>query len=164
MVSGIGLAILLIGGTLLFLNREGISSFFQSLNPAKQIQDSFTTFQQETLSPANPIFAAGQQLSSVVQRREKQAQIDLADATIEEQAQQAGFSDTRGLSAREEQALATDSGSVVIGSEKNVVQFGVIGNILPTDPSDFFIENRATLLTPKQLLEFEKQQGIGAFA
>jgi len=58
-----------------------------------------------------------------------------AEAEILKAAKDSGFETV------EEFNLATDSGSVVIGGEKTVVDFGLIGDVIPTNPSQEFIES-----------------------
>lgn len=66
-------------------------------------------------------FLFGEKAGDARRAKAKQAAIDAADAEIEKQAQQAGFAN------RDELALATDSGALVVGSSKNFIDFGVIG-------------------------------------
>jgi hypothetical protein len=96
---------------------------------------------------SKPIFDAGANLQT-------QIAISQAENSLERQAREQGFKD------RAAQELATDSGSVVIGSNR-VVQFGLIGDKLPTNPSPEFIANASKLLTPEQLIEFNRQQRFG---
>lgn len=92
------------------------------------------------------------------QKENQEAAIAQADEELEQSAIDENFNLGRGLTARQERALATDRGSVVIGSSNNEVNFGVIGGILPTDPSPFFIANKEILLTPEELKRFNREQ------
>jgi len=65
---------------------------------------------------------------------EKQA-IETAERDIEKAALDSGFESVEAFNK------ATDSGSIVIGGERTTVDFGLIGNVIPTNPSREFIQS-----------------------
>lgn len=124
---------------------------------AKGGGEALDVFKKDVETAVKPISDAGVNLGNSFTQLTSQLGIGAAEEKLEVEALKAGFA------SKAAQELATDSGSVVIGSKNNVVNFGLIGNILPTDPSPEFIANASTLLTPTQLIEFNKQQGSGMF-
>lgn len=66
-------------------------------------------------------FIFGEKAGDAVRKKKANEAIATADAEIERQARAEGFAN------RDELALATDSGSLVVGSSKNTIDFGLIG-------------------------------------
>ena len=71
--------------------------------------------------------------------KQEQEAIRNADAELEKQARLAGFKN------RDEAALQTDSGALVVGSSKNFIDFGVIG-----DTTKIAAESKTVLSRGKQ--------------
>lgn len=71
--------------------------------------------------------------------KQEQEAIKNADAELERQAQLAGFKN------RDDAALQTDSGALVVGSSKNFIDFGVIG-----DTTKIAAESKTVLSRGKQ--------------
>ncbi len=133
----------LIGLAVIF-NKE-IASFLREFKPSEQIQEVIETITE-------PITQAGVSTGKVVGEAILPFNIGQAERQIELEALQLGFPSL----AEAEKEL--DAGSVVIGGTRNVVDVGLIGNVLPTDPSPEFLANPERFLTPTQLKAFELQQ------
>jgi len=133
-----------------------IADFLREFRPAEvlgEVGESITNIITTTIT--DPVTQAGVATGKVVGEAILPINIALAEAKINQEALDLGFSSL----AEAEKAL--DAGSVVIGGTKNVVDFGLIGNVLPTDPSPEFLANPEKFLTPSQLKEFEAQQALG---
>lgn len=133
----------LIGLAVIF-NKE-IASFLREFKPSEQFQEVVETITE-------PITQAGVTTGKAVGEAILPINIFLAEKEIEQKALDLGFPSL----AEAEKAL--DAGSVVIGGTKNIVDVGLIGNVLPTDPSPEFLANPEKFLTPTQLEAFRKQQ------
>jgi len=152
-IAGIGLVGLIILG--LIFNKQ-IAGFLREFKPAEQVGEvveSITNIINTTV--LDPVTQAGVSAGKAVGEAILPINIAIAEAKINQEALDLGFSSL----AEAEKAL--DAGSVVIGGTKNVVDFGLIGNVLPTDPSPEFLANPEKFLTPAQLEEFRKQQALG---
>lgn len=95
------------------------------------------------------IFGAGEEFGMAAA---KEAAIKRAEAEIEKAAKDSGFESVEAFNK------ASDSGSIVIGGEKMIVDVGLIGDVLPSDPSPEFLANPEKFLTPEQLERFLAQQ------
>lgn len=73
-----------------------------------------------------------------------------AEAELEKQAKDSGFESIEAFNK------ATDSGSVVIGGQKTVVDFGLIGDVIPTNPSREFILSEEGQALIQSNAEFKK--------
>lgn len=95
------------------------------------------------------IFGAGEEAGKRFAMAED---IKRAERDIEKAAMDSGFESVEAFNK------ASDSGSIVIGGEKTTVDVGLIGDVLPTDPSPEFLADPAKFLTPEQLKRFLEQQ------
>ncbi len=104
------------------------------------------------------IFGAGEEAGRVEAERQRKEQIVRAEADIEKAARDQGFSSV------EEFNRVSDSGSIVIGGERTIVDFGLIGDVIPTNPSREFIgsvEGRRLIETNPEFAKIvREQQGI----
>lgn len=100
----------------------------------------------------DPIRAAGEAAGRAEAERKEQEQIDRAERDIEKAALDQGFSSI------EEFNKATDSGSIVIGGTRTVVDFGLIGDVIPTDPSPEFIAANPLLFPTRGTTRFGGQR------
>ena len=141
-LAGLGIIGLII--LALIFNKE-IAGFLREFKPSEVIQETIESITE-------PVMQAGVTTGKAVGEAILPINIALAEAKIEQQAIDLGFPSL----AEAEKAL--DAGSVVIGGTKNVVDVGLIGNVLPTDPSPEFLANPEKFLTPTQLAEFKIQQ------
>lgn len=139
-----GLVVLALAVGAIIFNKE-IANFLREFKPAEQVQEVIDAI-------IDPITEAGVTTGKAVgENIILPINIAKAEAEINQEALDLGFSS---LAQKE---LATDAGSVVIGGTRNVVDFGLIGNVLPSDPSPEFLANPERFLTPTQLKEFEEQ-------
>lgn len=155
MVAG---AIVAIGtlALLIFFNKD-IGNFLREFKPTAVIADVGKGINQAGKD-------AGAQVGTTIIRP---VSIFFKERELESQAKSEGFKPRvvtvngvkQTLTAKQEKELAIDAGDFVIGGSQKVVQFGIIGDILPSDPSPFFIANAEKLLTVKQLEKFKIQQG-----
>jgi len=139
-----GLVVLALVGLAVIFNKE-IASFLREFKPSEQIQQTIEAITE-------PVAEAGVATGKAVGEAILPINIFLAEKEIEQKALDLGFPSL----AESEKAL--DAGSVVIGGTKNIVDFGLIGNVLPTDPSPEFLANPEKFLTATQLEAFRKQQ------
>jgi len=140
-----GLAIL--GGiALAIVFRKEIGDFLEGFKPSEQIKEAVSAV-------TAPVTEAGISTGKFVgENIILPINIAKEEAKIEQTALDAGFPSL----AEAEKAL--DAGSIVIGGKKTVVDFGLIGDVLPTDPSPEFLANPEKFLTPDQLKLFLAQQ------
>ena len=141
-VAGLAVIGLVILG--LIFNKE-IASFLREFKPSEQIQETIEAITE-------PVMQAGVATGKIVGEAILPINIAIEEKKIEQQALDLGFTSL----AEAEKAL--DAGSVVIGGTKNIVDFGIIGDVLPTNPSPEFLANPEKFLTPTQLIAFKKQQ------
>jgi len=141
-VAGLAVIGLVILG--LIFNKE-IASFLREFKPSEQIQETIEAITE-------PVMQAGVATGKIVGEAILPINIAIEEKKIEQQALDLGFTSL----AESEKAL--DAGSVVIGGTKNIVDFGIIGDVLPTNPSPEFLANPEKFLTPTQLEAFKKQQ------
>lgn len=141
MVAG---AVLAIGAAVvgLFVFKDQIGEFLAG-QVAKPITDVIST-------AGGVFFDAGADAGRVEAERQRKEQIFRAEQDLENAAKEQGFGSLAEFN------LATDSGAVVIGGTRTVVDFGLIGDVLPTDPSPEFLANPEKFLTKEQLLRFNK--------
>lgn len=97
----------------------------------------------------DPVRAAGQAAGRAEAERRTQEIITRTERDLELAAKEQGFESIEAFNK------ATDSGAVVIGGERTVVDFGLIGDVLPTDPSPEFLASPEKFLTDIQLAEFK---------
>lgn len=149
MVAGILLAVaaLAVG---LFIFKSEISNFFasgfESIGAGagelgKNVTETFL----------DPIKRAGEAAGRDEAERIRQEQIVRAEADIELAAKQQGFESVEAFNK------ATDSGSIVIGGKRTVVDFGLIGDVIPTDPSPEFIAANPLLFQTRGQTRFGGQ-------
>lgn len=139
-----GLVILALAGLAIIFNKE-ITSFLREFKPAEQVQEVIDAI-------IDPVAQAGATTGKVVGEAILPFNIAKEEARIEQEAINLGFPSL----AEAEKFL--DAGSVVIGGTRNVVDVGLIGDVLPTDPSPEFLANPEKFLTPEQLKRFLEQQ------
>ena len=145
MVSITPLIILGIVGLAIIFNKQ-IADFLREFKPSEQVQQAIETV-------TAPVKEAGITTGKAVgENIILPINIAKEEAKIEQTALDAGFPSL----AEAEKAL--DAGSIVIGGKKTVVDFGLIGDVLPTDPSPEFLANPEKFLTPDQLKAFLAQQ------
>lgn len=92
-----------------------------------------TSIQKPFGEARTAIFEAGASLGAVERKRQEMEQILRAERDIELAAKDQGFSSI------EEFNRVTDSGSIVVGGTRTTVDFGLIGNVIPSDPSPEFL-------------------------
>jgi len=124
-VAGLAVIGLVILG--LIFNKE-IASFLREFKPSEQIQETIEAITE-------PVMQAGVATGKIVGEAILPINIAIEEKKIEQQALDLGFTSL----AESEKAL--DAGSVVIGGTKNIVDFGIIGDVLPTNPSPEFLAN-----------------------
>ncbi len=146
MVAG-AIAAIGILAVIIFFSKD-IGKFLEGFKPLAGVADVGKAVEDAGKS-------AGEQFGSVVIRP---INISILESKLEQEALAGGFKPSSGLTAKQQQELALDEGTFIIGGKQKEVQFGLIGDILPTDPSDFFIANAEKLLTPEQLERFKMQQ------
>lgn len=142
---------------LLIFFREDIGGFLREFKPLAPVENA-----GKAISEAGK--SAGEQVGTTIVRP---VNISFKEAELEQQAKDAGFKPTvvnvggkkQTLTAKQAQELATDSGDFVIGGKQKEIQFGLIGDIIPSNPSPEFIRDAEKLLTPDQLRRFQLQQG-----
>lgn len=139
-----GLVILALAGVAIIFNKE-IANFLREFKPAEQVQEVIDAITE-------PVTQAGVATGKVVGEAILPFNIAKEEARIEQEAIDLGFPSL----AEAEKFL--DAGSVVIGGTRNVVDVGLIGDVLPTDPSPEFLANPEKFLTPEQLKRFLAQQ------
>ncbi len=139
-----GLVILALAGVAIIFNKE-IASFLREFKPAEQVQEVIDAITE-------PVAQAGVATGKIVGEAILPFNIAKEEARIEQEAINLGFPSL----AEAEKFL--DAGSVVIGGTRNVVDVGLIGDVLPTDPSPEFLANPEKFLTPEQLKRFLAQQ------
>jgi len=123
-----------------------IADFLREFKPSEQVSQAIETV-------TAPVKEAGVTTGKFVgENIILPINIAKEEAKIEQTALDQGFSSL----AEAEKAL--DAGSIVIGGKKTVVDFGLIGDVLPTDPSPEFLANPEKFLTPDQLKAFLAQQ------
>ena len=136
----------LIGLAVIF-NKE-IANFLREFKPSEIIEETISSITE-------PVAQAGVDTGKIVGEAILPINIALEEKKIEQQALDLGFPSLA------EAEKFFDAGSVVIGGTKNVVDVGLIGDVLPTDPSPEFLANPEKFLTPTQLTEFKAQQDLG---
>ncbi len=166
MVAAI-IAVVLVG-VALFIFKDGIAKFFGE-TITKPIAEGFgilgtqVTAGVEELGKSvdatfiDPIRAAGEAAGRAESERRTQEIITRTERDLELAAQQSGFSSI------EEFNKATDSGSVVIGGERTIVDFGLIGDVFPTDPSPEFIKANPDLFATRGTSRFGGQTNLARF-
>lgn len=150
MVAG---AVILVGlAAVLFIFREQIGDFvgMTFTKPLTEAAGELQTTVQENFF--DPIFAAGQQAGRLERERLEREQIATAEADILQAAKDQGFETIEAFNK------ATDSGSIVIGGERTIVDFGLIGDVLPTDPSPEFIAANPELFATRGETRFGGQR------
>jgi len=139
-----GLVILALAGVALIFNKE-IANFLREFKPSEQIQETIEAITE-------PVAQAGVATGKVVGEAILPINIAIEEKKIEQEALDLGFPSL----AEAEKAL--DAGSIVIGGTKTIVDVGLIGDVLPTNPSPEFLANPEKFLTPEQLKRFLEQQ------
>lgn len=147
MVAGALIAVVAVAAAL-FIFKDNISEFF-----VKSIAAPFEQFGKSAAETfLDPIKAAGEAAGRDEAERKRQEQIDRAERDIEKAALDQGFSSI------EEFNKATDSGSIVIGGERMEIDFGLIGDVFPTDPSPEFIKANPELFGTRGSTRFGGQR------
>jgi len=141
-LAGLGVIGLII--LALIFNKE-IANFLREFKPSEQIQETIEAITE-------PVMQAGVTTGKAVGEAILPINIFLEEKKIEQEAIDLGFPSLA------EAEKFFDAGSVVIGGTKNVVDVGLIGDVLPTDPSPEFLANPERFLTPEQLKRFLAQQ------
>lgn len=100
----------------------------------------------------DPVFRAGEEAGRLERERLEREQIASAEAGIEQAAKDQGFETVEAFNK------ATNSGSIVIGGERTVIDFGLIGDVIPTDPSPEFIAANPTLFATRGETRFGGQR------
>jgi len=100
----------------------------------------------------DPIRAAGEAAGRAEAERKEQEQIVRAERDIELAAKEQGFESIEAFNK------ATDSGSIVIGGTRTTVDFGLIGDVIPTDPSPEFIAANPLLFPTRGTTRFGGQR------
>ena len=152
MVSGALIAIVAVAAALFFF-KDSIGNFFAGAVTAPIEQ--FGKSAAETF--LDPIKKAGEAAGRDEAERQRQEQILRAERDIEKAALDQGFSSI------EEFNKATDSGSIVIGGERTIVDFGLIGDVIPTDPSPEFIKANPDLFGTRGTTRFGGQTQLARF-
>jgi len=159
MVAAI-IAILLVGAALIIF-KDDIAKFFGE-SITKPITEGFGLLGTQLTSGVeeigksadatfiDPIRKAGEAAGRAEAERRSQEIIERTERDLVLAAQQSGFASI------EEFNKASDSGAVVIGGTRTVVDFGLIGDVLPSDPSPEFLASPEKFLTETQLVEFNK--------
>ena len=148
-IVGLGTLAIIVGGIIFF--RDDIGKFFEGLNPIKPAEEAIKGVGKE-------VFDAGVETRKLVDTQILKLNIQAKDSEITKQAKQAGFE------SRAERQIVEDAGQVVIGSSKNVVNFGLIGDVFPTNPSDEFRKNPELFLSKEQLNRFGGKSNIGTMS
>jgi len=141
--------IVLIGEIILavIFNKQ-IADFLREFTHSEQIQEVIS-------SVTEPVTQAGVATGKAVGEAILPINIFIEEKKIEKEAIDLGFTSL----AEAEKAL--DAGSIVIGGTKTIVDVGIIGDVLPSNPSPEFLANPEKFLTPEQLKRFEEQQALG---
>jgi len=147
LVAGSIVAVLALVGVVIFFSKD-IGGFLTKniTAPIEQFGESA----QATL--LDPIKAAGEAAGRNEAERLKKEQIKRLETDMELSAKQQGFESIAAFNK------ATDSGSVVIGGERTVVDFGLIGDVIPTDPSPEFIAANPLLFNTRGQTRFGGQR------
>lgn len=144
-------------GLILLFNKD-IGNFLREFKPLAPVEDAGKAINEAGKS-------AGKTVGTTIVRP---VSIFFKEQQLESQAKSAGFKPRvimvggkkQVLTAKQSQELATDQGTFIVGGNQKEVNVGIIGDILPSNPSPEFIKNAEKLLTPEQLRRFQLQQGI----
>jgi len=154
LVAGIILAVaaLAVG---LFIFKSEISNFFAT--GFESIGSTLTAGAGELSTSVdetflNPIRKAGEEAGLREAERLRLEQIKSLEAGIEQAAKDQGFDSIEAFNK------ATDSGSIVIGGERTTIDFGLIGDVFPTNPSPEFIAANPLLFQTRGQTRFGGQR------
>lgn len=146
MVAAIIAVVALVIGVVIF--KDEIGNFFQ-----KQVVEGLGELGgSASATLLDPIRAAGEAAGRAEAERKEQEQIVRAERDIELAAKQQGFESIEAFNK------ATDSGSIVIGGTRTTVDFGLIGDVIPTDPSPEFVAANPLLFPTRGTTRFGGQR------